>query len=351
MTDSAFAVNPSFYDLSISMLGARRVGKTTFLASTYEKFEKGIFGETKLNFIPDLETMAQLQKRLDKLKTMPDTLTEGIDPTLKGEVNSYIFTLQGLERVFTNRPSIEITFKDYSGETLVDSPKQVVEFINDSLATVIAVDSVALMESKRDQWRMLHDLHNKPKMVTEVLRNSIVKVAQPRLVLFVPIRCEEYLRCDYTGKSLIEMVKSGYEESFQILKNKENISVAILPIQTIGSVYFKDIVSLSSQYKNPTPDDYTFCFQKIASTDIYNPQYTEQPLVYIVKFLLSLITQTRTNNRMNKATDFGFLGILAGMVVEEFMDTDFKETISLFSKKIVREKPFEIVQDLLGYLQ
>lgn len=218
------AENIKEYEIPITMLGARRVGKTSFLAATWSAFNKGLFSETSLRLRPDSETSAQLETRLEELMRVAETMKLsgefGIRADQVGAEKVYTFRLSPSEDyIIRKTPVIKLTFRDYSGELLVKGRDDVKKWLKESLGTVIAIDAVALMESARENWDWLHDYHNKPDYVAQILDDALGKSKMAHLVLFVPIRCEEYLRRD-GGDELIDRIKSSYQQAFDVLKRK-----------------------------------------------------------------------------------------------------------------------------------
>lgn len=345
------------YEVPVTMLGARRVGKTTFLAATWRAFNKGLFEETSLRLKPDSETISQLETRLEELMKVAETMQVagefGIKATQVGDEQTYTFRLSPSDEYnFLQKPVVKLTFRDYSGELLTKRLDDVKKWLKESLATVIAIDSVALMESARENWDWLHEFHNKPDYVAEILDDALGKSETPHLVLFVPIRCEEYLRQD-GGDELIDKIKSGYQQAFDVLKRNDNLFAAIIPIQTIGTLYFDDIVAESSPDKEPTNSDYAFSFKKIKRGDTYKPKDTDQPFRYLLDFFLKLIIISRAIERQETAKGiFGeFFGEILSDIMEGFFDKNFKESLSKFAAKRKTQHPFVIVQDSNDFLK
>lgn len=345
------------YEVPVTMLGARRVGKTTFLAATWRAFNKGLFEETSLRLKPDSETIAQLETRLEELIRVAETMQVagefGIGATPVVGEQIYTFRLSPSDEYIVRRkPVIKLTFRDYSGELLIKRLDDVKKWLKESLATVIAIDSVALMESARENWDFLHELHNKPDYVAEILDDALGKTETPHLILFVPIRCEEYLRRD-GGDELVDKIKSGYKQAFDVLRGNNNLYAIITPIQTIGTLYFDDIVADSSPDKEPTNSDYAFSFKKIRRGDTYKPQDTDQPFRYLLDFFMKLVILTRAAEREEIATEIlgKFFGGILMEFAEDFFDKNFKESLSQFAAKRKTQHPFVIVQDNNGFLK
>lgn len=347
-------------NFKVVMLGPRGVGKTTLLAATWERFTAGLFEQTRLNLRPGEDTGDQLEERLEELRTLPGevkdrTLTldmvdrEGIMATIAP--NYYDFTLGAGEE----DPEIELEFFDYPGEWITKQGRTVRENVREAHAVMIAIDTPAMMESiSRDGWDWLHAQHNKPSRIAEALR--VYRTSKtPRLVLFVPVRCEAYLGSLDESKELALRVKDSYAEAFRVLEsNAGNIAVVITPVQTIGTLQFYDIQAKSDPQNEASNSDYTFVFHKKRATDNYRPQDTEQPLAYLMRFMLhQLITGRQAAVKEDVTGEWGPDSIVGGFlawVVNAFSDWDFKNAAQSFANKTREDPPFEIVQgrSLLG---
>lgn len=137
------------------------------------------------------------------------------------------------------------------------------------------------------------------------------------------------------------------------LKENDNLYAVITPIQTIGTLYFDDIVALTSPDKEPTNSDYAFSFKKIRKGDTYKPRDTDQPFRYLLDFFMKVVILTRAVERRGIASEiFGdFFGELLSEITEGWFDQDFKQSLSQFAAKRITQHPFLIVKDSDGFLQ
>jgi GTPase SAR1 family protein len=294
-------------ELKITMLGSTGVGKTSLLTAMYDQFANNI-GKTDLLLTPDEESSAILQERLIELKSLLDDFesvggmvgiksTAGVDPT---NLKSFIF---GLGRKGKS-PSLQLAFRDYPGEYHLDKkeipPDQkqmrrqfVKNLLTECVAVLVAIDAPALME-KNGKY---HDLINRPQQIRNLFETGYQDLDSPRLVIFAPVRCEKYMQNEKLSSELIDRIKEEYKGIFDLFGSESlspYISAIITPVQTVGSVVFSRI-----EMREDSPH---FMFRKVSHDARYSPKDSEQPLRYLLRFLLKLHL---SNNR-----NWGFFNFL-----------------------------------------
>lgn len=266
-------------ELKITMLGNQGVGKTSVLTAMYEQFDKTI-GETDLQLTPDEETSELLQKRLGQLKALLDDFeaTTG----LEGTENPQEFKF-GLGKIGA-KPSLQLTFQDFPGAYIDKQGKFVQEVMGECVAVLIAIDTSALMEAK-GKW---HHLKNRPSQICDIFKRSYGELKEPRLVILVPVRCEKYLQNEEDTQKLLQRIKEEYEPLFRLFKSENlltKVACVITPVQTVGTVIFNNI---KVEDKQPH-----FFFRKISHDAEYNPKDSDQPLRYLLSFLLKLHSEKK----------------------------------------------------------
>ncbi|MEC4804292.1 MAG: hypothetical protein SAJ12_09665 [Jaaginema sp. PMC 1079.18] len=275
-------------ELQITMLGPTGVGKTTLLTAIYEQFESNI-GLTDLQLTPDDESAAILQDRLIELKSLLDVFEakgrHGIQGTeaIAGPESLRSFTF-GLGKKGTT-PSLQLRFCDYPGgyhetKATAAEKKFLAELVRDSAVVLIAIDTPALMERKGKY----HEKINRPSQIKDLFKKAYQDLESPRMVIFAPIKCERYIKDKNSAKDLAIQVRTGYDLLIQQFKSEpltNKVVSIITPIQTIGSVQFTRI-QVDDQ-NNPR-----FYFNKTRYDAEYCPKDSEQPLRYLLRFLLKL---------------------------------------------------------------
>jgi len=262
-------------EIKITMLGHRGVGKTSLLTAMYEQFDSTI-GNAGLQLTPDLESSELLQQRLGELKGLFGNFdaTGGLEGTENPQ--SYHF---GLGKI-GSKPSLNIVFQDFPGGYLVEKGGEFVkQVMNESIAVLIAIDAPALMEDN-GKWS---ELMNKPKQICDIFKNVYGDLQQPRLVIFAPIRCEKYLQNDAEANKLLDLIRQEYAELFKFFRSENllnKVACVVTPVQTVGTVFFNH---LKIEDKKPR-----FYFRKFDHDARYTPKDSDQPLRYILTFILKL---------------------------------------------------------------
>jgi hypothetical protein len=213
------------------------------------------------------------------------------------------------------------------------------------------------MEATGD-WEHLHEIINKPRQIKDILVELYRHVHHPHLVIFIPLRCERYVRNFGEAQQLQQKIKAGYSETFEFLQShphSSKLAVAITPVQTLGSVIFSRLVSKTDAQKAAkAPDDYVFYFEKVSSNAKYDPVDTDQPLRYILSFVLSELVK-----RKKKTGLFNMLlgGPVRLLNLDRHEDSEFsrfldaldgqyklKQAIQPFAEHCKENSPFQIVQ-------
>ncbi|NCJ08598.1 hypothetical protein GS597_19205 [Synechococcales cyanobacterium C] len=276
-------------ELKVTMLGSTGVGKTSLLTAMYEQFATNI-GKTDLQLTPDDESSAILQERLIELKSLLDDFEArgGVQATAgePTDLRSFVF---GLGRR-GKPPSLQLNFRDYPGgyhlaKATPDKRQFIKDLLEECVAVLIAIDAPALMEL-RGKW---NELINRPQQITDIFRTAYQDIESPRLVIFAPVRCEKYMQTERSSLELVQRIKEEYQGLFDLFGSGTllpNVVAVITPVQTVGSVVFSRI-----ETKDGMPH---FRFRKIGHDARYSPKDSEQPLRYLLRFLLKLHL---TNNR------------------------------------------------------
>ena len=313
--------------LQIAMLGPRAVGKTSLLTAMYQEFQTNL-NQSSLKLGVDNETAAILQERLIDLKNLVRGGT-GI-PQTSGEVG-----LEGLrQRSFQFRlgktgkePSLEMRFKDYPGgfmsaQATEEERSFVQHLVFQSAVTLIPIDAAALMEcnGQFNEWA------NRPMEVTEFLKLGFTNLTEPRVVILAPTKCERYMKEPDGPDKLLQRVKEEYADLLDFLKAdslRGKVAVAITPVQTVGDVAISRV-----DIENRLP---RFTFRP-APRAKYSPKDCEQPLRFVLSFLLNMHIERRK---------WGSLNFLRGLLR---LDDHLIEAATEFARGIKHGEGFELVQ-------
>ncbi|NJN65711.1 MAG: hypothetical protein HC884_02865 [Chloroflexaceae bacterium] len=312
--------------VQITMLGGSGVGKTSLLTSMYEQFNATV-GVTNLQLTPDLESSAILSDRLAELKSLLEdfeaTAGQGILKTAQKRLFQFDIGQSG------RRPSLSLQFVDYLGEWIdadatPEEKLQVLNLLRESRVVLVAIDAAALMEENR-RW---NEKINRTQQVTDLFKRAYQGVYEPRMVLLAPVKCEKYLSHEQAAAELQETIKKEYRSLLNFLASgvlKEKVAVVITPVQTVGSVIFSRI-----EVRNREPH---FFFRKVRYDSVYSPKDSDQPLRYLLRFLLSMHYR-----RFGRWLLFDFLREWFG--VGHYL----REAIEEFARGCKESQGFEVVQ-------
>ena len=319
-------------ELKITMLGASGVGKTTLLTAMYEQFESNI-GNTNLQLTPDDESAAILQDRLIELKSLVNVFEArgrvGIEGTeaMAGPESLRSFSF-GLGRK-GEAPSLNLRFYDYpGGYHATHATKEEKEFVKNTLrestAVLIPIDAPSLMEKNG----RFHEKVNRPQQIKALFNAAYQNLDSPRLIIFAPVKCEKYLKNSKTSKELLEKVKQGYApllNHFNSSSLNPWVASVITPVQTVGSVIF-------SRMEVDSENNPHFYFRKTRHDAEYSPSDSEQPLRYLLRFLLKLHLDSRQWKFFNFLRDWLEL------------DNHLKKAVNEFSRGCKTNGSFAVVK-------
>lgn len=314
-------------EFNITMLGARYVGKTSLLTSMYHEYQEEI-AKTTIKLVPDTRTANILGRNLADLISLNDdpenvgisaTKLIGTDPTK--EIKSFIFEVGQKGK----KSEIKLHFWDYPGDWNTEfvneeTDQYVMNKIKESVAILIAIDTPALMEAK-GKW---HHAQNHPLEIINRFTKCYEDLKCPRLVILAPIKCESYVQDEKSRQELTNKIKQEYKVLLDLFQSEplaDKVAVVITPVQTVGNIFFSYIDVVQN-----TP---LFRFKKQSPDAEYKPKDNEQPLKYLLRFLLAL----HLNNR------------LWGFVRDWFKwDEHLKQAIRDFAKDCKNSDGFEVIQ-------
>jgi hypothetical protein len=295
-------------ELNFTILGLRGVGKTTLLTSMYEQTVDCLKG-TGVSFHADLATSTAMKKYRDQLQRLADETKVmvkygGIAGT--GDLKEYIFELSR-----DSKPAdMKVRFTDFPGGWLLDERKSqnVVQLCADSHVILIPIDAPPLMELKG----RFHNQINDPSHIRSIL-NEVRKHDgdRSRLIIFAPIRCEKYVNERESIKNLVKRVHDEYEAIINELKSDSH-AIVITPVQTVGCLRFS---SFGKQEEGV--EELQINFRKARAGAKYSPKDCDQPMRYLLRFLL------RASDQETKKKWFHWLtfGLFTDSSIREAIET------------------------------
>ena len=277
--------------MKVCMMGPRAVGKTTILTAVFNDTQENLGISTNLLLQAEGDTGAELTNKkhyLDAIFANRSQITDkpaaGLAATSTVNTFDFAFGLKGKE------PRIDLEIKDFPGEYVLERPKEVMQFINESAAVFVAIDTPHLMEADG----MYCEAKNKPSVITDFFKKQTI--SGEKLVLLVPLKCERYF-FENRMEEVLQRVESVYGDLISTFKSIENVACAVTPILTLGDVEFDQFkTSLSGEVSildSGCPEEAIYRFRRVNPK--YNPAFCIQPLYYMLSFLSAQYSREKKN--------------------------------------------------------
>ncbi len=239
-------------ELQVLMVGGRRCGKSSILASAIQFLTKNKMLNDTLNIRPVAteEGGVSLNRKYGELMAfvyghVDDVITNNylVDFNADTKFSTYKFKI-GVKHTIGN---FIIKFIDAPGESYEDDSAQFNKMINyakESDIFIVAIDTPYLMDRNLGNCKLancityLEDVFSNYEVLPEL--NEIINEQKLKHIIFVPIKCEAY-RKDIN--LVVNRVKDVYSDLIdEVLKHKE-VSVSIIPAYTAGGVEFTDFTT------------------------------------------------------------------------------------------------------------
>lgn len=291
--------------INVMMVGGRRCGKTSVLASMQSCFEEKVSQDTNLVLnTANSETLGTIEQKRAEMamyfanKGPAKAFVPDSNPTL--ELASYGFDLE--LRLGQKKPGgrICINFIDYPGEWLSDKAtteetKQLETHMKMSRIMIIAIDTPYMMEEKGQYG----EFTNRYYRVTEMIKKSGFADGE-NMILFVPLKCERYFnegKMDLVQNAICE----AYQNLIQHIKGSENCIAAITPILTLGGAEFSHFArnedgDIIMREGAAIPDQAIYYFPD-ETVKRPEPKFCEQPLFYVLAYTLDMVKRMREDKK------------------------------------------------------
>lgn len=285
--------------MKVTMLGARGVGKTSVLTSMYNNMNTAV-NETRLHILADEDTAHILDDKTVALKHMfadRNELSDSVQPGIAGDSKVSKFTFDfGMN---TQQINMGLELQDYPGEYVKLHPDTVKQYIAESNAIIVAIDTPHMMEC----GGRYNEGKNFPSLITGFFKEALDASSDEKLIMLVPLKCEKYYHEGRIGE-VTEQVCETYRELIRFLKDRENgladkFACVITPIQTLGQIVFDSFQTLPDGQVdevlidgNPVPKKVSYRYLRGGA--VYAPVYCEQPLYYLLSFVAKQYRQLKS---------------------------------------------------------
>lgn len=334
--------------LRVTMMGGRGVGKSSVLASLAHNMQAVLEG-TSLYMNAEAVTKNIINDKFYELTRMFDNVKFGLNMPAAGipgddDVSTYEFKFGMNETPST----MDILFRDFPGEFIEREPLQVKQFIEESNAVLIAIDTPHLMEENG----IYNEAKNCCDTITDFILEHLKDSISRKLILLVPLKCEKYYHAGMMG-AVADKVEEAYGRLIEMLKqnHKTDVASAIIPIQTLGDVVFSHFGrdehhQVKTVKKNNStlflPEETEYRYRN--SEAHYSPMDCEQPLYYLLTFM------AKEYESLRKAPPKTFIEILKKKIGGMFKllsdNPEFLLQISRLKRKrksVNREAGFEVL--------
>ena len=278
--------------MKITMLGPRGAGKTSVITSMYNNTNVAV-SDTQLHILAEEGTKMILQNKLNDLKGMflaNNTVGDTVQPGIAGDntVSIFEFTF-GLN---TENINMGLEIRDFPGEYIVREPETVKEYIKESNAILIAVDTPHMMECNG----RYNEGKNRVSLITEFFRESLNAESDEKLIMLIPLKCEKYFH-EKRIEEVTKRVKDTYRELLTFLRDRDNenglkgkFACVIAPILTAGEIVFDRFETVNGEIEEVVDETGTSVPAKVVYRYLragakYAPQFCEQPLFYLLAFV------------------------------------------------------------------
>ncbi len=293
------------YNINIMMMGGRRCGKTSVLASMEQCFDKK-FGNSNLTINPyDSATTIDFANKIKEINDYYNNdQTENFQPndSPSKELTEYKMSLSLKNK---SNGEIHMNFTDFPGGWISqkDNVKNLEKHIQNSHVIIIAIDTPHLMEMTRsedpDAIGKYNEGTNKSNLVCKLLKKFLNLDNGVKMILFVPLKCEKY-KNNGTMPLVCRKIRAAYSlliEHINNVQNRDKCIMAITPIYTFGTVEFKRFKRSDEGKIIVYPDTKLPKYPLYGFTDDAEnepqPLYCEMPLIYTLIYVLTIAKETK----------------------------------------------------------
>lgn len=242
--------------LKVIMMGGRRCGKTSALASLFEEMKNGPVKdyftvsdrtvlETKGFEVQDSlnDKTLELQNMLETNKNNSNIFLVDKNPTS----NFWLYKLH-LQIPGTHR-EMDIEFRDSAGEFFEASgmhARETEEYIKGSDVFVIVVDTPYLMGSADESTKDLcPDSINLGTNRVQDIQNFLTHIddkdgQDAKMVVFVPLKCEKWAKEPNGLNKVTARIKEVYGTHIKNLSAYEKMNICVIPMLTSGNILFSE---------------------------------------------------------------------------------------------------------------
>ena len=246
----------------ILMLGGRRAGKSTILASIHNALGSSTPGSIctitdETDYSSTEQELPTLDnKRLEVVDYIEDKSDKKmflVDMAPTQSQNSYTL------RVNAEKTSIKLEFVDIPGEWMRKQNadyKTLKELTKETDVFVIVIDTPFLMLGRPNE----NEVYNRIKEITDLLVSEIRSAndADKKLFLICPVKCEKWVR-QGLADDVTQKAKSVYKTLINTYVKYPWTEIKVMPIQTVGGIESVKLLDALLYFKNKKDMTGTSC--------------------------------------------------------------------------------------------
>ena len=242
--------------LKVIMMGGRRCGKTSALASLFEEMKNGqvkdyftVSDRTVLE-TKGFETQDSLNDKTLELQNMLESNKDNSNIFLVDKNPTSNFWLYKLHlQIPGTKREMDIEFRDSAGEFFEASgshAQETEEYSKHCDVFVSVVDTPYQMgsvdESTKDLCPESIDLGtNRVQDIQNFLTHIDDKEGQDaKMVVFVPLKCEKWAKEPNGLNKVTARIKEVYGTHIKNLSAYEKMNICVIPMQTSGNILFSE---------------------------------------------------------------------------------------------------------------
>ncbi|MGN0495799.1 MAG: hypothetical protein ACI4GW_06195 [Lachnospiraceae bacterium] len=232
-------------NLKVLMMGGRRCGKTSALASLFDQM---IHGKTN-EFLTVCDKTVLEEKDGEKQDSLTGKRLELEHFISKGKNNTFLadkgptmnywkYVLQ-LQIPGTDK-RMEVEFLDSAGEFFDAGGKhhnETVSFVRECDVFVVIVDTPYLMAGSKVEAEAANVIDSIHTFLMQIDSQNGRKAKQ---VLFVPIKCEKWVK-EGKVEDVVKAIEEKYDATIRDLRASNKTEISIIPIETAGDIIFAEL--------------------------------------------------------------------------------------------------------------
>lgn len=269
---------PHTMEHKVIMLGGRRAGKSTILASILHLLKEGTPGYLAIADVTDYnQKLLGTDGKMYRIPTLQNKRAEAEGFILeKKKGTSFLVDMAPSKvsasyvlNVKENRGNntIKLEFVDVPGEWMRQGTAEnakLEEIVHDSDVFVIAIDTPFLMQDGEEQYSsLLNETYNRiPEIESTLVKNMKIEETtldtkdgeqsfklDRKLILLCPVKCEKWVQEHRIGE-VTQKVKKAYKNLIKQFVTIPEVEMWIMPISTVGGLQVDQLRPAMRFYKD-----------------------------------------------------------------------------------------------------